>query len=191
VTFYPEPGDDRFSAYPQTHGNERDRTPLQRGDETRPVPVTRGLNAEGLCSMHSGTTDLRELGKRSGEARRKPNPDRVHEGLRSYLQREVSPSEVWAALKLAMEGQNESARVGASKVLMDALSEPRDGCPKCAEREREAPNVAEEAERKLGGLVVTCIRAILTGDLETAPGFARVAADQLDDDLQARIAELR
>jgi len=50
--------------------------------------------------------------------------------LRVYLRENVAPSDVWAALKLAMEGQNESARVSASKVLMDALSEAgRDGCP--------------------------------------------------------------
>jgi hypothetical protein len=70
--------------------------------------------------------DMSRLGKLSGEARRRPNPERVHEGLRAYLRREVSPAEVWAALKLAMEGQNESARVAASRVLMDALHEPED-----------------------------------------------------------------
>jgi hypothetical protein len=56
-------------------------------------------------------------------------------------------------------------------------------------RKRRQPT--EEAKRKLGGLVVTCIVAILDGDLENAPGFARVAVDQLDANLRARIAELR
>jgi hypothetical protein len=103
--------------------------------------VTRGLNAEGLCPMHAGTTDPRELGKRSGEARRKPNPERVQPALRQYLRDNVAPSEVWGALKLTLEGQNESARVGASKVLMDALAEPARGCPGCEARKAEAPDI--------------------------------------------------
>jgi hypothetical protein len=40
-----------------------------------------------------------------------------------------------------MLGSNESARVAASKVLLDALAEPARGCPVCAEREREAPDL--------------------------------------------------
>ena len=103
--------------------------------------VTRGLNAEGLCSMHAGTTDPRELGRLSGKRRREPNPDRVHESLRVYLRREVPPERVWHALEAAMLGSNESARVSASKVLMDALADPASGCPECAAREQEAPNV--------------------------------------------------
>src|SRR5688500_13692573 len=86
--------------------------------------VTRGLNADGLCPMTAGTTHPRELGKASAKARARPNPERVHESLRDYLKREVPPERVWRALELAMEGQNESARVSASRVLMDALHEP-------------------------------------------------------------------
>lgn len=93
---------------------------------------------------------MKALGRAGGKARHKPNPERVHEGLRDYLKREVSPAEVWAALKLAMEGQNESARVSASRVLMDALAEPQergDGCPRCAETRAELPKHAERFSR--------------------------------------------
>jgi hypothetical protein len=48
----------------------------------------------------------------------------VHESLRTYLRREVPPERVWQALEAAMLGNNESARVSASRVLMDALAEP-------------------------------------------------------------------
>jgi hypothetical protein len=44
------------------------------------------------------------------------------------------------ALETAMEAQSESARVSASKVLMDALAEPSDssgGCRVCAQRKAE------------------------------------------------------
>jgi hypothetical protein len=84
------------------------------------------LNTDGLCAMHSGASDPRELGRKSGESRRKPNPERVHESLRTYLRREVPPERVWQALEAAMLGNNESARVSASRVLMDALAENRD-----------------------------------------------------------------
>jgi hypothetical protein len=68
--------------------------------------------------------DMRALGRKSGEARRRPNPERVHQNLRQFLRENVEPAEVWVGLKLAMEGQNESARVAASRVLIDALHEP-------------------------------------------------------------------
>jgi hypothetical protein len=74
---------------------------------------------------------------------------------------------------------------------MPCTSPPPTPAPSAWSGEKEAPSVAEEAERKLGGLVVASVRAILTGDLEHAPGFTRIAADQLDADLRARIAELR
>jgi hypothetical protein len=89
--------------------------------------------AERICA--------RSAARAGGKGRKSIDPERVHEGLRSYLKREVSPAEVWAALQLALQGQNESARVQASRVLMDALAEPAHGCPVCAEREREAPDV--------------------------------------------------
>jgi hypothetical protein len=68
--------------------------------------------------------DMRALGRKSGEARRRPNPERVNDCLRTYLKREVPPERIWQALEAAMLGNNDSARVSASRVLMDALSEP-------------------------------------------------------------------
>jgi hypothetical protein len=134
---------------------------------------------------------MRELGRRSGEARRKPNPARVHPELGAYMLAEVHPERIWNALEMAMTGQNESARVQASRVVMDALSAARpEGCPTCREREQEAPALHARAEQKLFALVAESIRAILSGNLEHAPAFAALAADQLDDNLQARIAEL-
>lgn len=84
------------------------------------------VNAAGYCVAHDPEkpVDYRALGKKSAEARKRPNPERVHESLRSYLKREVPPERVWQALEAAMLGNNESARVSASRVLMDALHEP-------------------------------------------------------------------
>jgi len=91
-----------------------------------------------------------------------------------------------------MLGQSESARVQASRVLMDALAAARpEGCPTCREREQEAPALHARAEQKLCGLVIESVRAILTGNLEHAPAFAGMVADQFDADLRARIAVLQ
>ena len=86
--------------------------------------VTRGLSAAGLCSMHAGTTDPREVGRASARARSRPHPERAHESLWAFLRREVAPAEIWRALQPALEGNSESARVAASRVLLDALHEP-------------------------------------------------------------------
>jgi hypothetical protein len=65
-----------------------------------------------------------------------------HSFLRSYLKREVDPARVWEAIERALEGQNESARVSASKLLFDALYEPSsDTWPVCTEREANAEQV--------------------------------------------------
>ena len=90
---------------------------------------------------------MKALGRAGGKARHKPNPERVHEGLRDYLKREVSPAEVWAALKLAMEGQNESARVSASRVLMDALAEPHEERDRSADIQRQAAEARPHRRR--------------------------------------------
>jgi hypothetical protein len=96
------------------------------------------VNAAGYCVAHDPEKpmDMRALGRKSGEARRKPNPERVHESLRTYLKREVPPERVWHALEAAMLGNNESARVSASRVLMDALAEERPDEDRKADRQR-------------------------------------------------------
>jgi hypothetical protein len=109
------------------------------------------LNAEGLCAMHSGASDPREAGRKSGAARRKPNPERVNESLRTYLKREVPPERVWQALEAAMLGNNESARVSASRVLMDALHEPEQD--KTEQRQADRQQAVAEAKARLSALL--------------------------------------
>jgi hypothetical protein len=105
--------------------------------------VTRGLNAEGLCSMHSGATDPRELGRLSGKRRREPNPERVPASLRAEL-RKLDPAVVRGAIEQALAGANESARVSAVKLLADVDAFSRDGqCPRCAEADGEAVGARE------------------------------------------------
>jgi hypothetical protein len=110
------------SAMPE-NGDERSRGPrctalTKRGERCRALAGT-----DGLCSAHRDPGRMRELGKLSGQARSRPKAERVPPSLREYLRAEVPPAEVWRALKTALEGNSEAARVSASKVLMDALSE--------------------------------------------------------------------
>lgn len=89
---------------------------------------------------------MRELGKASARARSRPNAERVHPSLRDFLKREVPPSEVWQALKLALEGGSESARVSAARVLIDALHEQADD----RSRELQVKTAADEFRAKFG-----------------------------------------
>lgn len=102
---------------------------------------------------------MRELGRRGGrvgkgnaQLRRSiaggPN-------LREYLLENVSPQEVWGALKAAMEGSSEAARVSAAKVLLDALQERQQ------DRDRQAD--AAGAKERL-------IRARRSGGADRAGG---------------------
>jgi murein L,D-transpeptidase YcbB/YkuD len=143
------------------------------------------INAAGYCVAHDPEKpmDMSRLGKLSGEARRRPNPERVHESLRAYLKREVAPAEVWAALKLAMEGQNESARVAASRVLMDALAEPQREDKH--EYEVFAAAASAKVEAFIQELVETVVRRLLTtGEPDTLldPGGVRMILERLEAD---------
>jgi hypothetical protein len=93
---------------------------------------------------------MRELGRMSARGRSRPKPERVHESLRSYLKREVPPERVWQALEAAMLGNNESARVSASRVLMDALAEPEQDKSERARADRQ--RAVAEAKARLAGL---------------------------------------
>lgn len=83
---------------------------------------------------------MRALGSK-GKGRKAIDPERIHSGLREFLRAELHSERVWAALEMAMTGANESARVSASKVLLDALAEPSGGCLKCAARAAAAPDI--------------------------------------------------
>jgi len=160
-------------------GERRCKATNRRGERC----AARVVNAAGYCVAHDPEkpADMRALGKRSAEARRRPNPARVHPGLRDYLRENVSPAEVWQALKLALEGANESARVSASRVLMDALAEGGvDGrCPHCAMTEEDRRSEAVAVRAKLDRLIETRTRPRKRSD------------HQLEHAVSARTAELQ
>jgi hypothetical protein len=94
-----------------------------------------------------------------------------------------------------MEGQSESARVSASKVLMDALAEPSDssgGCRICAQREAEMPAVRAKLNRLIAGRAASAIEAraqLIEEELDTV----HAALEEHDPSLLAALetAQLR
>jgi hypothetical protein len=123
----------------------------KQGDPCRSTFV----GASGYCTAHDDEreVDMRELGRRGGKARRRGIGERLptseRESLREAL-RGLDPEKVKAAVEQALAGGNESARVGAVRLLADLEPFRADGCPVCAARETEAPAV----EAKLVSLLV-------------------------------------
>jgi len=97
---------------------------------------------------------MRELGRKSGEARRRPDPERVPASLREELH-QLDPAIVRGAIERALAGNNESARVAAVKLLadVDAFRED-DQCRLCAEREAEAEARGEESREMILRLIL-------------------------------------
>ena len=120
------------------------------------------VNADGLCTMHAGTTDPRELGRKSGQSRRGgPKSQRVvHEGLREALRAGLDHEDVVAAVRQSLSGGNESARVAAVKFLADLELYRKDGddCPRCAQVKAEAPAVREKLNRELEAYLMRAVR---------------------------------
>lgn len=94
-----------------------------------------------------------------------------------------------------MEGQSESARVSASKVLMDALAEPSDssgGCRICAQREAEMPAVRAKFDQLIAARAASAIEA-RAQLIDEELGTVRVALEEHDPSLLAALetAQLR
>jgi hypothetical protein len=92
-----------------------------------------------------------------------------------------------------MTGENQRAKVQASRVLMDALADPtsfeeRDFRAKIA---REIDAEAAAASAKIEELVLRVVVGIVRDELEHLPGWVVTLAGNLDADVQARIHELR
>jgi hypothetical protein len=166
--------------------NATERRCKARNKRGEPCQAT-VVGADGYCIVHDPerNVDMRELGRRGGKANGRPNPERVHEGLRAFLQREVPPERVWQALEAAMLGSNEAARVSASKVLIDALSEGQaGGCPDCAARAVEAEGARERLDTMLLRVVESVLRCLLlTGEpAKTDPVLVRLTLERIRSD---------
>jgi len=119
-----------------------ERNGLCRATTRKGEPCRRkALHADGLCLVHNGSQDMRELGRRGGRATPKAKrPGAQRESLREFLQREVDPARVWAAIEAGLESGNDRDRLAASKLLLAELYEP------AAERSRV--DEAEEARTR-------------------------------------------
>jgi hypothetical protein len=119
------------------------------------------VNAAGFCVAHDPEKpmDMRALGRKSGEARRKPNPERVPASLREEL-RTLDPAVVKAAIEETLSSANQSAKVAAVKLLadVDAFKQSGDECPRCAAWKAEAPGAAAKVDRMISRLVESAMR---------------------------------
>jgi hypothetical protein len=119
--------------------------------------------AEGLCTAHAGKTDMRELGRRGGKARRgglaKQLPATERESLREALRAGLDHEVVVGAVRQSLNGGNESARVAAVKFLADLELYRKEGddCPRCAQVKAEAPTVREKLTRDLERYLVQAV----------------------------------
>lgn len=129
-----------------SNGSVSDRNGLCRATTRKGEPCRRkALDADGLCLVHHGSQDMRELGRLGGRATPKvKRPGAQRESLREFLRREVDPSAVWAAIQSSLASSNERDKLAGAKLLLGELYEP------AVEREREEQaEVARSRERLL------------------------------------------
>jgi len=155
----------------------------------RPCQV-RLVNAAGYCIAHDPErpANMRELGRKSGEARRRPHPERVPESLRDEL-RNLDPAVVRAAIEKTLAGGNESARVSAVKLLadVDAFRKDTDECPRCAARKAEAegPAARDRVNEWIARLVEGAVRDVFGTYDADAPRFSAREREARGHDSQA------
>ena len=129
-------GAKRESNEPASERNGLCQATTRKGEPCR----RKALDADGLCLVHNGSQDMRELGRRGGRASPKAKrADAQRETLREFLRREVDPSDVWAAIQSSLASSNERDKLAGAKLLLGELYEP------AAEREREREERAEVA----------------------------------------------
>jgi hypothetical protein len=161
-------GPKRQSNVPASERNGQCQAMTRKGEPCR----RKALDADGLCLVHNGSQDMRELGRRGGRATPKAmRPDAQRESLREFLRREVDPARVWAAIEAGLESGNDRDRLAASKLLLTELYEP------AAERQREEETEAARArERVLVRMEEILRRRVLAGLVERGlirPGGGR------------------
>jgi hypothetical protein len=149
-----------------------ERNGLCRATTRKGEPCRRkALGDDGLCLVHNGSQDMRELGRLGGRAIPKAKrPDAQRQSLREFLRREVDPARVWAAIEAGLESGNDRDRLAASKLLLTELYEP------AAERQREEAEAARARERVLHRMDEISRRGVLAGLVECGlirPGSGR------------------
>ena len=125
--------------------SERDghcRAITRKGEPCR----RKALEADGLCLVHNGSQNMRELGRLGGRAIPKAKrKSEQRESLRDFLRREVDPADVWAAIQSSLASSNDRDRLAGAKLLLSELYEPAAE----KEREREHEEMLTQAKEKL------------------------------------------
>jgi hypothetical protein len=158
-----------------SNGSVSGRDGLCRAMTLKGEPCRRkALGADGLCLVHNGSQDMRELGRLGGRAIPKAKrEDAQRESLREFLRREVDPARVWAAIEAGLESGNDRDRLAASKLLLTELYEP--AADQKREREAEQEEARQALTNRLEGLAG---RAVLRTLVERGVIRPRGAAGQ-------------
>lgn len=135
VSFYPSPTAPAATLGDVMSVAERHCRATNRLGERCPATV---VNAARNCVAHDPErpADMRELGRASARARAERRQPSGTQSLREYLREQVDPAPVWAGLEAAVQGNNESARVAAVRVLAQELYEPERDDPRGATQRR-------------------------------------------------------
>jgi hypothetical protein len=156
-----------------SNSSASDRNGLCRATTRSGEPCRRkALDADGLCLVHNGSQDMRELGRLGGRATPKTKrADGRRETLREFLRREVSPADVWAAIQSGLASANDRDKLAAAKLLLGELYEPG------AERQRlDEAEAARSRQVVMHRIDTIARRRVLEGLVESGlirPGEGR------------------
>jgi hypothetical protein len=137
-------------------------------------------------------------------------PSKERESLRQYLRDVVEPSEVWTALKAALESGSQTAVVSAARLLVTELVEEHKDVDRAKEMESAAAGARLKLDEQLPRVVKACLMRLLAdqppqspdpsivrrtlelfrADPEHQPFLERLRAERsTEDELEARVAE--
>jgi hypothetical protein len=143
------------------------RATTRKGEPCR----RKALDADGLCLVHNGSQDMRELGRKGGRATPKAKrEDAQRQTLRDFLRREVDPARVWAAIEAGLESGNDRDRLAASKLLLTELYEP--AAEQQRAQETEVAEAREALSNRLEGLAGRAVLRTLVERGVIRPGGA-------------------
>jgi hypothetical protein len=135
-------------------GDKRSRGPRCSARTKRGEPCQALAGTDGLCAAHRDPGRMHELGRKGGSVGRHNAAIRrqTPASLRQKLRDELDPGLVLGAVRQALAGSSEAARVSAVKLLADLetyRSDERDD----RERELQVKAAAEEFDRRLAARV--------------------------------------
>jgi hypothetical protein len=165
-----------------TTGEKRLNGPRCSGTTKAGEPCRALAGADGLCTAHSGKTDMRELGSRGGRSRRRGVAEQLPEAerasLREQLRRGLDPDLVVRTANEILAGENQTARGNMIRFLADLELYRKDGdeCPRCAAWKLEGPAASARVNEMIARLVEHAVRQEFGGEERREGGDSQAMA---------------